>query len=70
MVELDSEDHLIWLTTAMDPLIEEIRHFIEVEPSAGHAGGNGAQSLGTLSPSKDPAEAIASPRGQPGFQIL
>jgi len=37
MVELDSEDHLIWLTTALDRMIEEIRNFVDAEPSLTNA---------------------------------
>jgi pimeloyl-ACP methyl ester carboxylesterase/DNA-binding SARP family transcriptional activator len=29
LVELDSDDHLIWLTDALDELIDAVRHFVE-----------------------------------------
>jgi pimeloyl-ACP methyl ester carboxylesterase len=34
MVELDSEDHLIWLTSALDRLIEEIQAFVDDNESS------------------------------------
>jgi pimeloyl-ACP methyl ester carboxylesterase len=43
MIELDSEDHLIWLTSALDRLIEEIRGFVEIGPTSSDA--NPAASL-------------------------